>query len=125
MKAFSELSEEEKVALFVAWLRGEVIEYRHPEYGGWSLAVQPAWLSDSSYRVKPTPIIPDTINWDHVHPDYKWMARDDNGGVYLYKKPPQYSLVGWYGASFVRARGFASYQQGNVEAKDSLVERPS
>lgn len=67
-----------------------------------------------------------SINWDHVHPDYKYLAIDKNSKPFLYREKPRLK-----GACFVAplyytayAMAFASYQPGTCDWKDSLVARP-
>ena len=83
--------------------------------------------SQFDYRVKQTP---DSINWDHIAPGYKWMARGKNGQAFIYGSRPNYSPHGMCVSGFLNAPGdsanvLASYKRGTVDWKDSLVERPS
>jgi hypothetical protein len=130
---------EQKIAIMQAYLDGKTIEYRHkniPEDRDFlsfdrTDDESPIWewgLFD--YRIKQS--TPDNINWDHVHPDYNYMARDNDGLVYLYgKKPtrgsPHYGM--WstnenQEGKVSGAQAFASFKQGEVDWKDSLVVRP-
>lgn len=95
-------------------------------------------FSFCDYRTKKTP---DSINWDHVAPEYKWMARSEKGSVYLFKeKPitgseplggnfcsgPRFGNWFWaYNQKGTPADTHFSYKRGTVDWKDSLVERPS
>jgi hypothetical protein len=72
---------------------------------------------------------PDTINWDHVSPEYTCMARDYCGTTYLYSTTPAlinndsvWDTVGL--GTYIQAEAFASYKRGDAEWKDSLVFRP-
>jgi hypothetical protein len=77
------------------------------------------------YRVKQTP---DFIDWSHVAPEYKWMARDEAGVTCLFMMKPCVSDDYWRRHEddfFARrmAHAFASYKRGAVDWKDSLVSR--
>lgn len=72
--------------------------------------------------------IPDTINWDHVAPEFKYMARNYIGNTALFVERPEISFVtdkAWtYRGNSVPAVGHASYRRGTVDWKESLVIRP-
>jgi hypothetical protein len=72
---------------------------------------------------------PDTINWDHVSPEYTCMARDDLDTAYLYSTTPV--LLHADGiwdcdglGTYAPAKAFASYKRGDTDWRDSLVFRP-
>lgn len=72
-----------------------------------------------------------TIDWDHVHVDYIYMATDKDGRTYLYTHEPVISEVygHWAPTSLIdwemdRADVFSSFKKGGVFWKDSLVVRP-
>lgn len=119
MKTFGEMSREEKLALFTAWLDGKKIMGIEPETGYKYHSVGP-WNSEAHYYVEYTP---DYIDWSQVQPQYKWMARLPNGKVYLYVNKPDASCGGWSAADFGASVTQSSYKQGTVDWKDSLVER--
>lgn len=82
------------------------------------------WLSDNTYRIAKTS---DSINWDHVAPEFKWMARDKHGGAYLYNGEPKIGdKDSWVGTgwTFISCKCFSSYRKGTVDWKESLVIRP-
>jgi len=91
----------------------------------WGMAT-PAWnWGNNAYRVKIA--TKPSINWDHVHPDYKWLARDKDGGPFFYTKRPSCGRGTWHrpsGSGMNGADTFASYTPGDCDWKDSLVERP-
>lgn len=123
MTKFGDMTRDEKLALFTAWIDGQTIECTPHESALWSVIVHPNWLEDVHYRVS---ITPDTVDWSHVAPQFKFMARDQNDRVFLYEKRPDLETVGWYErlGDIAMAGAFASYKQGTVDWKDSLVERP-
>lgn len=124
---FCLLSEKLKKDLKWAYLNGQKIELLNV-HGKFVPVKAPAWRNNAVYRLQPIHMIPDSINWDHVHSDYNYMVRHEDGKVFLCKEKPYIGIDTWYLAfwnSRVRhASAFASYKQGNVDWKDSLVCRP-
>jgi len=116
----------EMIAVMQAYVDGKAIEVSH---GGGPFRVfngDPCWTwSSYEYRIA---TIPDSINWDHVAPEWKWMARDVFGDVRLYQSEPRVKppRMVWSSTPHVCAPidGFASYTRGTVDWKDSLVRRP-
>ena len=129
MKPFGELSREEQLKLFSAWLDGKTIEVLDVSYdtGKWFDITNPHWCLNRAYRVKPEPKIPDSINWDHVASEYCYMVRRPDGGVVLAtEKPLKYKELYW--VIHGRAIGggvFKSLVIGNLPWDQSLVERPN
>jgi hypothetical protein len=124
-KPFGELERWEKMALFGAWLDGEKIEFRWTVSGVWE-SIQPSWSPTSFYRVKPKPALDKpSINWDHVSPKYKWLAREKTGNVCLYCFKPKAVTTVWTDGRCVPliASTFASLDPGTCDWKDSLVGR--
>jgi len=82
-KKFGDLTREEQVKLFEAWLEDEncIVFLSKADVGVWLSCHTPSWSPLNTYRVKETP---DSINWDHVHPDFKWMARNSHGKTLLF-----------------------------------------
>ena len=131
MKPFGELSDAEKGALLLAHHEGKRIEFFDLySYRGWRESQEPEWAPIVAYRIAPEPLIPDSINWDHVAPEWKFMARDESGNAWLYDCTPDRtpSRAHWNAGSGISVRAsavFASYRRGTVEWRDSLVRRPS
>jgi len=121
MKKFGQLSKEEKLALFEAWVDGKTIYATH--FGEIYTQKYPSWNEEVVYTVMKTP---DSIDWSHVNPKYKWMTRDKHGCVYLFEDEPSTHGRGYWkrGGDAVEVQGFASYVKGDVEWYDSLVRRP-
>lgn len=122
-KPFGELSDAEKGALLLAHHEGKKIELlancKH-----WTRAT-PDWSKHCTYRIAPEPLIPDFIDWNHVAPEFNFMARDKNGRLYLFGGEPRPEDDMWSGfGPAAKAHVFASYRRGTVEWKDSLVRRP-
>ena len=126
-KPFGTLPEETKMALFRAWLNGEQIQTYTKM---WYSITNPGWHVESYYRVKHTPaLIPDSVDWSQIHPDFKYIARDSDGRVYVYRTKP---VLGQVQIVFMAVSGWwrldellSSYKQGTVVWQDSLVERPT
>ncbi len=121
---FKELSRADQLSIMGAWLDGKTIQYR-PSEREWKDISLPSWSGPNYYRVKPDE--PDYIDWSHIDPRFKYMARDEAGQVYLYENEPKVGDVVWkvMGGSFTRVDGiFASYKQGTVGWDKSLVKRP-
>ena len=116
----------EMIAVMQAYVDGKAIEFRWGKHEfGWGPCGKPLWSwGDGEYRIA---TIPDSINWDHVAPEWKWMARDASGEVYFFKNEPRalpLSMVWSAIEDPSEARGFSSYARGTVDWKDSLVRRP-
>ena len=115
-----------KIAVMQSYLDGEEIEFSSGYMDDWEewKGAEPVWnWEECGSRVK---VIPDIIDWSHVHEKYNWMARDDEGDVWLYDTIPGLSGDVWtlQGVDIAKANDFASYRQGSQDWKDSLVKRP-
>ncbi len=80
-------------------------------------------LLSSCMRIKVTA---DTIDWSHVAPEFKWMARDMDNRAWLYAQNPHRNDNLWFSCKNRRPdieEIFASYKQGTCDWKDSLVSR--
>lgn len=86
----------------------------------------PAWAGDVVYRVKPAPLTKPSIDWSHVAPEWKWLARDDDGMMWLYEWPqPDCGVYSWKAhGRYADASAFASLTPGMCDWRDSLVRRP-
>ena len=66
-----------------------------------------------------------SIDWNHVSPEYNYLAQDSNGEGYLCGKSPHRMSFTWSAETpYIRATAFTSYEPGTCDWKDSLVERP-
>lgn len=116
-----------KVEVMRAYDEGKDIEMCkiiYPFY--WADCGEPRWNWETySYRIKRSK---PSINWDHVHKDYNYMARDMDGGLWLFETIPTYN--GWIDGYWVEggrcdpANTLASATPGDCDWKDSLVARP-
>jgi len=91
---------------------------------GWLEWPDPSWSTIGTYRARPAPLVPDAIDWSHVAPEWKWMARDEDGTAWLSEFRPE-QLASCFGSGTADARAFSSYRRGTVAWQDSLVERPA
>jgi hypothetical protein len=125
-KPFGELSRAEKGELLLAHHEGKRVEYFSALFHGWTTVahVGPAWCDNKRYRIAPEPLIPDSINWDHVADDVVAMARD-GGDLYakFFSEIPS-AESWWCGKVRGHTTSHASYKRGTVDWKDSLVIRP-
>ena len=137
-KPFGELSEAEQGALLLAHLRGAEFEAEAPGPGlklG-SYPGEPNWLSHYTYRVKPEPKTPDSIDWSLVPPEVSCIARNEDNLVRGFNRDPLVGMSVWHHSfsdHFFTPTTihddnynytFPSYQQGTVDWKDSLLRRP-
>lgn len=130
----------EMIEVMEAFEKGEPIEcklFPHVDKDSWVLLLdEPSWdWSAVDYRVAATP---DSIDWSHVSSEYKYMARDKSGDVFLYSKRPELGEFIWephksiacclqtdYWADDSQVNPFSSYKKGTIRWDESLVERPS
>lgn len=117
------------IAVMQAYVDGSEIEARERPYDEFVLLPRTeccfhVWNWDAyDYRVAVTK---DSIEWSHVSPDMKFMARDKDGDCFLFKAEPELRDDWWSNrnGSCSLAEHFSSYRRGNVDWKDSLVRRP-
>lgn len=66
-----------------------------------------------------------SINWEHVHNKFKWVAQDSEGGCWLYEDKPVEGEGEWKCSSgdCTSAEGLISLTLGICDWKDSLVAR--
>ena len=67
-----------------------------------------------------------SVNWEHVSSEFKYLAEDADGGVFLYEDKPYTSTETWMvdNGDLVEAHILASYTKGTCDWKESLVKRP-
>lgn len=112
-----EMNHEDQLAIFEAFKTGDA-EYL--TVCGWKKA--DALRMNNALRTKP---VPDSIDWDHVSPEYNAMARDEGMSTpYLYKHKPIKTATDWQAPYNISASSFASLVVGNVPWDQSLVIRP-
>jgi|SRR5690554_4978282 len=117
------------IEVMQAFADGKSVEFRWKDEHEWrELKGRVAgwdWVS-IEYRIKES--TKPSINWDHVHPDYKYLFTDDDGSSYLVASKPTQSKTCWLidvdDEHCVKAEGFASFIPGDCDWKESLVQRP-
>lgn len=71
-----------------------------------------------------------SINWDHVHPDFNYLARDADGTATLFKEEPELGKSYWNidfwmsEAQNESAMVISSLDKGTCHWRDSLIKRP-
>ena len=114
------------IEVMQAFVEGKKIQYGCGG-GRWGVADAPCWSWDrTEYRVKP--VTKPSINWDHVHPDYKYLFTDSDGSSYLVASEPTHSRTCWLidieDEDYITPEMFASFIPGDCDWKESLVQRP-
>jgi hypothetical protein len=107
---------------------------------GWERFTGRAWVDASfapddtvfsiAIRAKPDPGTMDVYPWEHLHPDWKWCARDDDGSAWAYSEKPYVVVVDE--GRWIDRRGdwicvsgvFVAYEPGTCGWEDSLQQRP-
>lgn len=102
------------IEVMQAYVGGEAIDckqrvYCDPFVPNWN------WSAFDFFVAK----TPDTISWDHVAPEFKYMERDEYDDCRIYECHPNSKAN-----NYIMARSFTSYRKGTVDWKDSLVIRP-
>jgi hypothetical protein len=120
---FKDLPESARIVYMHAFLAGRLQALAgHALDDEWfkCMSLQPGAI----VRIAPPSTKP-SIDWSHVASEYRYLARDGNGCVYLYVHRPLKGLESWRPrGEYFGARAFASYTPGSCDWKDSLVERP-
>ncbi len=119
----------EAAKVMLAYADGAEIEWKDGDRWGYCVGCELSfdWYG-KDYRVKPRK---PSIDWDHVTPVFKWIAVDRIGAALIFISKPELTTDGfgnymdWFSenGSF-SAKAFASFDPGNCDWKDSLVERP-
>lgn len=80
------------------------------------------WDVCAQYRIAVTK---DSINWDHVAPEFNAIFRQPDGTSCLSQRAPTRGEEGfWDHGRITSPISYASYRRGTSDWKDSLVERP-
>jgi len=75
---------------------------------------------DRVYRTRPRQLV---IPWEHIKPEYKWAAMDDDGSVYVYKTEPEIRLGSWSGG-FAASASALNINTTGIDWRESLTARP-
>lgn len=122
---------EGKIAVMQAALTGIKIQYRQHGDEEWSVSqgFSNADLGfhwgEWEYRIYQEPKTKDTFDFAGLNQKWKYAARDENGGLYLYDNHPNLSIASFHPNGDTRAVTdmFESYKIGNCNWKDSLISR--
>ena len=116
MKVFGDLDRSEQLALFEAWLDGEVITCHGVNCA--FLDWQPGYI----YEVKPRK---PSIDWAHVSDEFNYLAMDNPGDSCLYREKPKFIKFSWDDgrADYEDVAAFKSFDPGTCKPEDSLVCR--
>lgn len=125
--ALKDMPEEQAVEIFLAWLRGQELECVYEVGRDWTPRLHPqAALSYTLvYRTAPITLVHDTIDVAHVHPDFRWMARDYNGSANFFEVMPiKYTDKSWITVEgrMRSTEAFDSYIRGTTPWDQSLVD---
>lgn len=101
------------------------LSYINTNIGSWVDNTSNNLFPKAAYRVIKDTVKP-SINWDHVHTDYNYLAEDMKGYIYLYSHRPSLGGLVWCKNEGVQAEAssYSSLQIGGVDWKDSLIVRP-
>lgn len=123
-----------KVEVMQAFIAGATVQYKEnkPWEEHWQTFEQvtsnhqPIWdWLRMTYRIKPAE--PDSIEWSHVAPNFKFMAREADGKTFLYSERPHCeNRLCWTvkDGHIAYAAPFVSYRDNGTPWRDSLVVRP-
>lgn len=120
------MPEDEAVAIFKAWRRGEELEVYKGD-GIWrriESSVHTLRLSDI-YRI---PISPPSFNNWHLLPDWaRFIAQGQNGGVFIFENEPDKAKKFWLtvDGEAMEITGFRiGYDPGTCGWENSMIEKP-
>lgn len=113
-----------------AILEGKEVEFKGTEMGEWlplkNLHIPVGNIDDKiNYlcRIKTTK---PSIDWSHVSDKFKYLAKDENGSIFIYENKPEIKHVVWWidGSAYANVSAFKSLDVGDCDWTESLVERP-
>lgn len=111
----------EMIAVMQAYVDGKNIEIKHKLGDSWSYTNGglPNWNWYAvDYRVRQTQ---DTIDKNHITSEYKFMARNQDGSVYVHTTTPRINGKRWSSMHSARVTS-PSYKQGTTDWTESVVE---
>ena len=134
---FAQMSASERAIITEAFVAGDAIELYDTTNRQWKTKnIENGFGCLYACTIYRIPDDVPSINWAHVAPQYRYMARDANGRVFLYdSKPVLHSrwshdtAAHWVirdvdGANAIDAKMFASLVVGDNTMASSLVIRP-
>lgn len=125
--------QENLVQVLLAKLQGKAVEAQSKnvvfsiDEKNWELSASANLNWETyNYRVVQRPLL-NAAQWNLIHPDYKWAAKDGNGEIYLFSRKPHIIEIKW----IIDYRGKATFcpfkdlDPDDIYWRDSLQERPS
>lgn len=100
----------------------QICERARPYF--WMDCPDPQWnWEDYNYQIRK---FKPSIDWDQVSKEYRYLAQDRDGSLWLFEDMPYYRYDRcWVAESHCdSAKPFASATPGTCDWKDSLVTRP-
>lgn len=122
------MTHDEMITVLQAYKEGQRIEFkkRGRKDHNWCLCSIPTFdFARYDYRVA---VVPDKVPWEHIHDDFDWYARDEDGGIMFYVDEPVPYKRYWctmpdYGQA---SDGYlVKVKIGNVPWDQSLQKRPT
>lgn len=120
----------EQIAVMQAADSGKAIQFRSKVGALWIDCENPKfdWFSQE-YRVKPA--TPDRIDWSAVKPEFRYMARDEDGKIFVFTLKPTRDDDQWkncdkngnMGVAIQVDRVLSSCIPGDADWTESLVSR--
>ena len=116
MTVFGDLDRSEQLALFEAWVDGEVITRNG------ATCLIPDWSALHLYEVKSRK---PSIDWAHVSDEFNYLAMDNPGDSCLYREKPKFIKFSWDDgrADYEDVAAFKSFKPGSCKPEDSLICR--
>lgn len=117
------MTEDKMIELIKAQHSGVKIETRRYSWSTWSTKNDFGFNDDMQYRIA---VEKPSINWDHVSPEFNWLARDKSGTCFFYKiKPTIANDCVWStdNDQYTHVGPFASFTPGTCDWKESLIGR--
>lgn len=111
----------EMIAVMQAFIDGKEIEmkFRDKSTDRFDIVDNPRWNMDEfEYRIRQ---IQDTVDKSHISSEYKFMARNQDGGVYVHTRYPETNGKRWSSMHSARVTS-PSYVRGSTDWKESVVE---
>lgn len=69
LKAFRDMTPDERSAIVESWLSGNIEYYSH-DLDGWQEKGNSGLYGDTVYRTRPRQLV---IPWKHIKEEYKWL----------------------------------------------------
>lgn len=117
---FKECSREQQHILLDAYMQGKA-EYSPGEY--WypaqnNIQIMFEWI----LRTKPVKRL--AIPWEHIKPEYRWAAMDENYTLWAFEDKPK-MLNSMYRSDRQQSLKVLNIDISGISWRDSLVERPA